>query len=160
MINKNRTSEIRVIGSNGENLGIMSYQEAQSRAREKGLDLVEITRKATPPVYKITDKGKYLYQQKKKEKRSSQKTSETKEIRLTFAISEHDLAMRAKQADRFLNQGNRVRVMMRLRGRENALRDFAKQKVQRFLDLLKTGYKIERELKNERGGMAMMIIKK
>lgn len=138
----------------------MEYSEALRKANEEGLDLVRVTQKISPPVYKILDRGKYLYQQKKKEKLAkTQKIIEIKEIRLRFAISPHDLEIRARQAEKFLKQGNKVRVVMKLRGRENALRDFAKTKVDKFLEVLNLGYKVERELKKERGGLSMIISK-
>jgi len=138
----------------------MEYSEALRKANEEGLDLVRVTQKISPPVYKILDRGKYLYQQKKKEKLAkAQKIIEIKEIRLRFAISPHDLEIKARQAEKFLKQGNKVRVVMKLRGRENALRDFAKTKVDKFLEILSQDYKVERELKKERGGLSMIISK-
>lgn len=138
----------------------MEYSEALRKADEQGLDLVRVTQKISPPVYKILDRGKYLYQQKKKEKLAkAQKIIEIKEIRLRFAISPHDLEIKARQAEKFLKQGNKVRVVMKLRGRENALRDFAKTKVDKFLEILNLGYKVERGLKKERGGLSMIISK-
>jgi len=138
----------------------MEYKEALGKAKDEGLDLVRITRKVKPAIYKILDRGKYLYQQKKKEKKDkTQKVIETKEIRLRFSISPHDLETRIKQAEKFLEQGNKVRIVMKLRGRENALQHFAKDKVTKFLEGLSFKYRIERELKKERGGLAMIIAK-
>ena len=126
------------------------------------MDLVQITEKVEPPVCKMMNYGKYLYQQEKKEKGTKKKTGgELKGIRLSFNISQHDLETRVNQAEKFLRQGNKVRIELRLRGREKALADFAKEKMNKFLELLGnlTPYKIERELKRESQGLTMIIAK-
>lgn len=155
---------MRLIDQKGNNLGVVSLQEALKKAEEKGLDLVQITDKTTPPVCKIRDYGKYLYDQKKKEQKGthSSKAGELKEVQLTFSISDHDLKNRKKRIMDFLNEGYKVRVRMRLRGREYALLDFAKQKMNDFLEELRKEVEIktERELKKERGGLATIIRKK
>ncbi len=153
-----------MIDQKGDNLGVVPFQEALKKAEEKGLDLVQITDKTTPPVCKIKDYGKYLYDQKKKEQKSTQsnKAGELKEVQLTFSISSHDLENRKKRIMDFLNEGYKVRVRMRLRGREHALLDFAKQKMNDFLEKLnqEIEVKTERGLKKERGGLATIIRKK
>ncbi len=132
-------------------------------AKERNLDLIQVTEKVEPPVCKIGDYGKYLYQEKKKEKRTlkKQKGGEIKGIRLRFGISAHDLQIKIFQAVKFLKQGNKVRVELVLRGREKALGDFANKKMNKFLETLKTliSIKIERELKKEHRGLTMIISK-
>jgi len=131
-------------------------------ARERSLDLVQVTGKVTPPVCKITDYGKYLYSLQKKERKSkSPKTGQIKGVRLGFRISQHDMEIRAKMAEKFLKKGNKVKVEMRLRGREKGLSNFAKEKIQKFFDILKqrVPIKFERELKREPSGFTIIISK-
>lgn len=133
-------------------------------ARERDLDLVQVTEKVVPPVCRITDYGKYLYKEEKKKRTSKQKKiGALKGVRLRFNISSHDLETRVKQTEKFLNQGNKVKVEMQLRGREKAfaLQNFAKDKVNTFLELLgqRLSFKIERELKKEARGFTMIISK-
>ena len=117
-----RAREVRVIGSDGEQLGIMSGREAQQLAYEKHLDLVEIAPTAKPPVCRIMDYGKYRYEQNKREKeaRKNQKIVELKEIRLSMTIDEGDIATKAKNAVKFLKDGDKVKVSLRMRGRQMA----------------------------------------
>ena len=159
-----RSKEVRIIDETGAQLGVMNIFDAIDLAKSKDLDLIQVTDKAEPPVCKIANYGKYLYTQKKKERQHKQpKGGELKEIRLTFRISEHDMETRAKQAAKFLEQGDKVKINMNLRGREKAfaMRDFAKQKVQKFLDNLNSTIpiKTERELKKDPRGFSMIISK-
>jgi len=130
-------------------------------AKEQGLDLIQVTERVSPPICKITDYGKYLYQLKKKEKKPHKKGGETKGIRLKFKTGEHDLRTKAKQSAKFLDQGNRVKIDLILRGREKALRNQAQIQVNKFLDILKEMISIEIDQpskKNPRG--ISLIIKK
>ena len=157
-----RAKEVRVVDETGAQLGIMNIFEAIDLAKSKGLDLIQVTEKVEPPVCKIANYGKYLYQQQKKEKKISKpKGGELKEIRLTFGISPHDMETRAKQAEKFLKEGDKVKINMALRGREKAMGNFAKEKVQKFLDNLNTiiPIKTERELKREPRGFTMIVSK-
>jgi len=138
-------------------------EKALQIARERNLDLVQVTEKVMPPVCKITDYGKYLYSLQKKERKSRQKNiSQIKGVRLGFRISPHDMEIRAKMAERFLKKGHKVRVEMRLRGREKRLSNFAKEKLGNFFDILEKliPVKIERELKRESRGFTIIISKK
>lgn len=154
-------NEVRVIDENDQQLGIMNKEEALKLAKERDLDLVQVTEKVEPPVCKIIDYGKYLYRQKKKEKTGKSRTGEIKSIRLTFAISEHDLETRTNQAEKFLNKGYKVRVELPLRGRQKGLGDFAKAKLESFLEILKekVPFKMERELKKQPRGLTIIIAK-
>ena len=138
MINEQiRDREIRLIGSNGEQLGIMSAREAMKLAEEAELDLVKIAPNAKPPVCKIIDYGKYRYElaRKEKEAKKKQKTDEVKEIRLSPNIDTSDLNTKVNAAKKFLSKGNKVKITLRFRGREMAhiaqskhiLDDFAKE---------------------------------
>ena len=138
MINEQiRDREIRLIGSNGEQLGIMSAREAMKLAEEAELDLVKIAPNAKPPVCKIIDYGKYRYElaRKEKEAKKKQKTVEVKEIRLSPNIDTNDLNTKVNAAKKFISKGNKVKITLRFRGREMAhiaqskhiLDDFAKE---------------------------------
>lgn len=115
-----RDKEVRLIGTNGEQLGIMSSREALKLAQEAGLDLVKVAPKAQPPVCKIIDYGKYRYEMSRKEKeaRKKQKNVEIKEIRLSPNIEENDLKTKVTAARKFISKGNKVKVTLRFRGRE------------------------------------------
>jgi translation initiation factor IF-3 len=160
--NQIRAREVRLIDETGKQLGVVSLESALQMARERNLDLIQVTEKVEPPVCRLGDYGKYLYQEEKKEKATHKKAGgELKGIRLTFNISQHDLEIRAHQAEKFLNKGDKVRIELRLRGREKALGDYAKGKINSFLETLKEAVpiKTERELKREPRGFTMIISK-
>lgn len=115
-----RDKEVRLISDTGEQLGIVSSKEAQKLADERKLDLVKIAPNAKPPVCRIMDYGKYKFDQAKKEKeaRKKQKTIETKELRLSPSIDDHDIQVKVKKAIEFLKNGDKVKVSIRFRGRE------------------------------------------
>ncbi len=131
-------------------------------AKERKLDLVQVTEKTEPPVCKIIDYGKFLYQLQKKEKSQKQHGGEIKGIRLTFGISPHDLEIRAKAAEKFLKEGNAIRVELPMRGRELAHQNIAREKINKFLEILSQliPIKIERELKKELKKLTMIVLKK
>jgi translation initiation factor IF-3 len=161
--NQIRASKVRVIDESGKNLGIFPLEEALKIAKERNLDLIQITDKADPPVCKISDYGKFLYQMKKRERgKRKEKGGEVKGIRLGFNISEHDMETKANQAKEFLEEGNRIQVEMVLRGREKNLTEFAKEKIKKFLEILesKIPIKVEQELKRVPRGFIMIISKK
>lgn len=161
--NQIKTDTVRLIDDAENQIGIVPLGEALQMARERNLDLIQITEKVDPPVCKLMDYGKYLYWLQKKEKAASggKKGGEMKGIRLTFNISPHDMETRAKLAEKFLKEGNRVRIEMVLRGREKALANFATGKIKQFLEILgkMTPIKVERELKREMKGFSMLISK-
>lgn len=154
---------MRVVDETGKQLGVMGLEQALRTAYERNLDLIQVTEKVEPPVCKIMDYGKYVYQERKKEKSATkkQKISTLKEIRLGFNISQHDMEIRARQAEKFLKDGDKVRINIILRGREKALGNFAKEKVNKFLEILQgfIQYKIEREVKREPRGFSTIISK-
>jgi len=161
--NQIRARQVRVIDETGNQLGILNLEEALSLARERNLDLIQVTEKVEPPVCKIMDYGKYLYQQEKKERKVRSKIAgQIKGIRLSFGISLHDLNTKANLAEKFLKKGNKIRLELRLRGRENLFSNMAKEKIENFLKILeeKIPIKIERELKREPRGFTMIISKK
>jgi translation initiation factor IF-3 len=159
--NQIRAREVRVVDETGKQLGVFALEEALRMAQERNLDLIQVTEKVEPPVCKLGDYGKYLYSLQKKEKTTKTKAGEIKGVRISFAISPHDLETKAKMAEKFLKKGYRVRVELILKGRQKALGDFAKGKMNQFLETLGklTPFKIERELKREPRGFTMIISK-
>jgi len=158
-----RAKEVRLIDETGKQLGVLTLEKALQMAKERSSDLIQVTEKLDPPVCKIMDYGKYLYHLKKKEKSAKHHTGgELKGIRLTFGISEHDLETRVKQTEKFLKIGDRVRIEMKLRGREKALQGFAREKIKKFLEALEKSIpiKTERELKKQPRGLTMIISKR
>lgn len=161
--NQIKSERVRIIDETGKQLGILETEKAIQMAKDRGLDLIQVTEKVEPPICKFLDYGKYLYHLKKREKESKHKKGgEIKEIRLTFKISEHDLEIKARQAEKFLKRGDKVKIEMKLRGREKTLQGFAEEKLKKFLEVLEKliPIKIEKELKKEIGGLTMIIIKK
>lgn len=131
-------------------------------ARLKNMDLIQVTEKVAPPVCKIMDRGKFLYSMQKKERAMKvKKGGEVKGIRLTFNISTHDMETRAKQAEKFLKEGDALRVELRLRGREKALSNFAKEKINKFLEILSAVIPVKTEgpIKKEPRGFSIMVLK-
>ncbi len=117
-----RDSEVRVVGANGEQLGIMSAREANEIAEKEGLDLVKISATSNPPVCKIMDYGKYMFDKTKREKeqRKNQKIVALKEVQLSMTIEQHDIDIKAKSAAKFLQNGDKVKVSIRMSGRQQA----------------------------------------
>lgn len=136
--------------------------DALCLAKERNLDLIQVTGKLVPPVCKIGDYGKHVYWQEKKQKEvKKQKGGQLKGIRLSFGISTHDLEIRARQAEKFLNEGNKVLIEMVLRGREKALANVAREKVSQFLEILGKAVPIKFETNSKKGprGFTMIISK-
>ena len=163
MINEQiRDKEVRVIGSDGQQLGIMSAREAQKLATEAELDLVKIAPKAQPPVCKIIDYGKDRYEQARKEKeaRKKQKTVEIKEVRLSPNIDTNDLNTKVNNARKFLSKGNKVKVTLRFRGREMAHVQQSKHILDDFAKLVEDLAVVEKPAKLEGRNMSMVLTEK
>ena len=129
-----KAKEIRVVGEDGEQLGIMSVNEAKEMAYNKGLDLVMMAPNANPPVCRIMDYGKFRFERDKKEKeaRKKQQVVEVKEIQLSYRIDTHDFETKVKHAHRFLSDGNKVRVVMKFKGREMSHMSIGREILERF----------------------------
>jgi translation initiation factor IF-3 len=157
-----RDEEIRVIGEDGTQLGVMSAQEAQVLADERGYDLVKIAPTAVPPVCRIMDYGKYRFEQAKKEKeaRKNQRLVETKEIRLSLNIDVADFNTKAKHALRFLQEGNKVKVSIRFRGREMGHPEIGTDIMNRFSEACSELAAIEKPAKMEGRNMLMFLAPK
>lgn len=163
MINEQiRDKEVRVIGEDGAQLGIMSSREAMKLAQEAELDLVKIAPTAKPPVCKIIDYGKYRYElaRKEKEAKKKQKTVEVKEVRLSPNIDVNDLNTKVNNAKKFIAKGNKVKVTLRFRGREMAHMQSSKHILDDFADMLKEVASIEKAPKLEGRSMSMVLTDK
>ncbi|MCI7511307.1 MAG: translation initiation factor IF-3 [Firmicutes bacterium] len=151
--------ELRVIGDDGEQLGIMSAEEALKIAEEKELDLVKISPMAKPPVCKIMDYGKYRFEQAKREKeaKKNQRVMEVKEIRMSPSIGENDLQTKLKAALKFLADGDRVKVSIRFRGREMAHTNIGEQILRDFADKCSELANLDKQPKLEGRNMSMFL---
>ncbi len=157
-----RDKEVRVIGEDGEQLGIMSIKEAMDLAEEAGVDLIKIAPTAKPPVCKIADYGKYKYEQMRREKeaKKKQKVIEIKEIRLSPNIDTNDLNTKANAARKFLTKGDKVKVSLRFRGREMAHMNSSKHILDDFAELLADVAVIDKAPKVEGRSMTMFLTEK
>ena len=163
MINEQiRDKEIRLIGADGEQLGIMSAKDAMKLAREADVDLVKIAPSATPPVCKLIDYGKYKYEliRKEKEAKKKQKTIETKEVRLSPNIDVNDLNTKANHARKFLGKGDKVKVTLRFRGREMTHINYSKQILDSFFEKVEDIAVVDKPPKMEGRSMVMFLSKK
>ena len=163
MINEQiRDKEIRLIGENGEQLGIMSARDAMKMAKEAELDLVKIAPAAKPPVCKIIEYGKYRYEQARKEKeaKKKQKTIEIKEVRLSPNIDVNDLNTKVGAARKFIEKGNKVKVTLRFRGREMAHMQSSKHILDDFAEQLKDVASVDKPPKIEGRNMTMFLTEK
>ena len=152
-------SEVRVISSTGEQLGILSIREALNRAEDEGFDLVEVSPDAKPPVCKIIDYGKLKYreQKSKKEARKKQKTIEVKEIKMRPGIDTHDYEVKVKALSKFIDGGNKVKVSMRFRGREMEHQNIGIDLLKKLIEQVASFAKVEVPPKSE-GRQIMMIL--
>lgn len=155
-----RAAELRVIDESEGNLGVMKTRDALQKARLKGLDLIEISPNAEPPIAKIGDYGKWLYDQKKKrqEARAGAKSTETKSLQVKIGTGDHDLELKAKRASAFLKEGHRVKIELFLRGRSKYLgKDFHQERLERILRLISEPYKIASTLEKSHKGISLII---
>ncbi len=154
-----RDKEIRVIDSDGSQLGIMPSKKAMELAEQKNLDLVKIAPQATPPVCKIIDYGKYRFEQSKREKeqRKNQRVVEIKEVRLSLNIDTHDFETKKNHAMRFISEGNKVKASIRFRGREMGHPELGLEIMKRFSEAMA---EVERQPKLEGRTMMMFLAPK
>jgi len=154
-----RYPKVRVIDTDGAQLGIMSPREAQRVAEEKELDLVLVSDKADPPVCRIMDYGKYKFEQEKKarEARKKQHTADVKEVKMRYKIEDHDYQVRVSQAERFLKSGDKVKATVTFRGREIQHADLAEELLKRMLEDLKDLAEVQQAPKREGRNMMMML---
>ena len=157
-----RDREVRLIGENGEQLGILPIARALEMAEEAGLDLVKIVPNAQPPVCKLMDYDKHRYEQSKREKelRKNQKTIEVKEVQLSATIAENDVAIKAKNAVKFLQDGNKVKVSIRFRGRQITHTEIGTQVMNDFVERVKDVAVVEKRPMLEGRHMLMILAPK
>ena len=157
-----RAREVLVIDEDGTKLGVMPTREALNIAREKGLDLVEVSPNANPPVCRIMDYGKYKYQMQKKmhEAKKKQKTVEVKTVKVRPRTDEHDMQVRIKQARKFLEKGNKVKAVVMFRGREQAHLDIGEAQLMKIYEAVKDVAEIEKKPKKEGRDMIMILAPK
>lgn len=158
--NQIRAKELRVIDSENGNLGVLSFKEALDMAIERGMDLIEISPNANPPVAKIMDFGKYQYEQNKKQKKAKAgaKPTETKSIQVKIATGEHDLELKAKQASNWLKEGHRIKVELFLSGRAKFMADaFLRERLDRVLHLITEDYKVSESYKRGPKGITVTL---
>ena len=158
-----KAPELRIIGPEGENFGVMALKDAMSKAQEYGLDLIEISPNAVPPVAKIMDYGKFQYDEKKKQKvaKSKTHTTEVKNIQVKIGTGDHDLELKAKKASEWLKEGHRVKVDLFLTGRSKYMDfKFLKERLERIFRLITVEFKVTEEPKKGLKGLTAYIEKK
>ena len=157
-----RAKEVLVIDSNGTKLGVMPTLKALQLAKEQGLDLVEVSPNANPPVCRIMDYGKYKYQQQKKmhEAKKKQKTIEVKTVKVRPRTDEHDLQVRIKQTRKFLEKGNKVKAVVMFRGREQAHLELGEAQLMKIYEAVQDIAEIEKKPKKEGRDMIMILAPK
>ncbi len=158
--NEIRSLEVRLIGDEDAKLGVMKTKDAIALAEERGLDLIEITATAVPPIAKIMDYGKFQYEQNKKLKEAKSKAhkTETKSIQIKIATGENDLELKAKKASEWLEEGHRVKVELYLVGRSKYTeQNFKKERLDRVLNLITATYKIAEPMKPSPRGMMVTL---
>lgn len=155
-----RARELRVIGAEGENLGVISLDEALQAAKRAGLDLIEISPNAVPPVAKVMDYGKFQYELKKRESaaRAKAKVSETKEVQIKVGTGENDMRLKAKKAAEWLEEGHRVRIELFLKGRYKGMEEaFLKTRLEKFMLLIPYAYKVAEPITKAPKGFAAIL---
>ena len=155
-----RAKEVRCLGPEGENFGVLAIQDALAKAQEMGLDLIEVSPNANPPVAKIADYGKFKYEQKKKDKeiKSKARVTETKEAQVKIGTSTNDMNIKATKIGMWLREGHRVKIDLFLWGRYKYM-DFAflKERLERFLAIIPESYKIADEIKKSPKGLSVVL---
>jgi translation initiation factor IF-3 len=157
-----RAKEVQLIGDDGEKLGVLSLRDALEQAEEKKLDLVLVAPQGNPPVCKIMNYGKYKFEQAKKEKeaKKKQKVVEVKEIRITPNIEEHDFGFKAKNARKFIEDGNKLKITVKFRGREVNNSKLGEDVLNKFIENLSDIANVEKKPKLEGRNMFIMLSKK
>ena len=156
--NEIRASQLRVLGEAGENLGVLSLENALLKATEAGLDLVLVTESSNPPVAKIVSFDKFRYQKEKElKKQQQQKAPESKRIQISPREAEHDLSFKMKRLEEFLKAGHKVEIQMTLRGREKGMKGYATKKLEDFLVRVETPFRQTRDIKPGGRGLTTLI---
>lgn len=150
--------QVRLVGAEGQQLGVVSIEDARTKAEELETDLVMVASKADPPVVRLMDLGKHVYEQRKKQakQKAKSKGGEVKGIRIGFKIGEHDRQIRVRQAQQFLEEGHKVKVEMRLRGREKGRGDLASKKMREFVAQV-AGAELEGSISRTGGNLSAVL---
>lgn len=154
-----RIREVRLIDETGKQIGVIPTREALEIARERGLDLVEVQPNAVPPVCRLMDYGRFRYEESRKERESRRKakTATLKEIRMKPKIGEHDVETKARNARRFLNAGDRVKISVRFRGRENLHPEIGRDLLLKMIDLLSDVATVDQQPRSEGQDMSILL---
>lgn len=154
-----RFPEVRLVGPDGQQLGVVSSADALQRAQENGTDIVVVAEKVVPPVVRIMDLGKHMYEVQKKQakQKAKSKGGDVKGIRLGFRIGTHDMEIRLRKAEEFLRIGHKVRVEMKLHGREKGRPDMAEQKIREFVAQIPGGAQIEGGVSKAPNGITAIV---
>lgn len=158
-----KAPELRVITADGDNLGVITFAQAIKEAQDRGLDLIEISPTAVPPVAKIMDYGKYSYEEKKKNKESkaNTQTSELKVVQVKIGTGDHDLELKAKNVSKWLSENNRVKIDLFLIGRSKYMEmNFLKERLERILKLVTVEYRVAQDVTKGPKGLSLVIEKK
>src|SRR3989344_1445872 len=157
--NQIRGREVQVIDDTGKQLGVMPVFQALKLANDKALDLVEVGPTAKPPIVKILNFCKYMYQKERRERGTKSKSpgQEIKTVRIGFRTEIHDMMVRAGQTDKFLKKGHRVRIQLTLRGKEREMAHIGREKLVKFLTLISEGYLLENDVKRYPGGFETLV---
>jgi len=155
-----RAPEVRVLGPDGQNIGILSLRDALAKAKEMGYDLIEVSPNANPPVCKITDYGKFKYEQNKKDKEVKKKAhvTETKEAQVKIGTSDNDMRIKAEKIGEWLKEGHRVKIDLFLWGRYKYMEfNFLKERLERFMAIIPEAYKVADEIRKSPKGLSIAI---
>ena len=154
-----KAPEVRLVSADGEQLGVVSTKKARAKATELGTDLVVVAEKATPPVVRLLDLGKHMYDKRKKQakQKTKSKGGEIKGVRIGFQMGSHDWEMRLKQASTFLEEGNKVRLEIRLRGREKGRLSMAEKRMHEFIAAMPSNAKVEDTISKSPRGMNVLL---
>jgi translation initiation factor IF-3 len=159
-----RVPQVLVIDEKGKKLGVLNTSEALKMTQEKGLDLVEIVPNPPdggPPIVKIMDLGKWLYEREKSEKKKTKGSrTEVKIIRIGLTTGVHDLEIKAKKVEEFLKENHKVQIELQLRGRQMAMKDWGRDKIRKFLEVIKEPFEKESEIKSQGRSLGIIIKKK
>lgn len=156
--NQIRAPQVNVIGPEGEKLGIMPLHEALKIAQERNFDVVEVGPTASPPLVKILDYGKFMYQKERREKGGGKSAAqEVKTVQIGFRTELHDMTVRARQADKFLKIGHRVKLEIKLRGREKGMVPLARTKLEQFMRIILQPFEAEGAMTGFPGGIGVLV---
>ncbi|MBI4117330.1 MAG: translation initiation factor IF-3 [Parcubacteria group bacterium] len=156
-----RTPQVLVIGEDGQKLGVLNTPEAVKMAQDKGLSLVEIAPQENPPIAKIMDFGKWLYEKEKAEKKKIKGAkTEFKIVRVGLMTGNHDLEIKAKKIDEFLKKNDKIQIELQLRGRQIVMKDLGRQKIKKFMEFIKEPFEPESDIKSQGRSLGIIIKKK